>query len=178
MQPQEGVISATGGETEVPEGDAFRIPKCLSERHRGLLKATSDDWARGTIRELKCQLCPGAAFCNWEDFKRHCNLMEAHPLRISFCSYCGDFFARADSLARHCRSRPPECLGVTPDEALTKRRETERVHVKFQEKLERYLRTNEEIGSPFAQTIKEMYPGSSKRGSRQQSRPKSPKLKP
>jgi hypothetical protein len=89
-------------------------------------------------------------------------------LRISFCGYCGDFFARADSLARYCRNRPPECLGVTPDEALTKRRETERVHVKFQEKLERYLRTNEEIGSPFAQ---EMYPGSSsKRGSRQQSR--------
>ena len=174
-EPQEVIISAMGGETEAAERGAFRIPKRFSERHRGLLNATSDDWARGTIRELKCRLCPEAAFSNWEDFKRHCDLMEAHPLRISFCDYCGDFFARMDSLARHCKSRPPECLGVTPDEALVKRRETERVHGEFQQKLECCLRTNKEIGTPFAQTIKEMYPGSSKRGSRQQSRLKAPK---
>ena len=58
VQPQEGAISATSGETELPEGDAFRIAKRLSKRHRGLLKAISDDWARGTNRELKCQPSP------------------------------------------------------------------------------------------------------------------------
>ena len=175
VQPQEAIISAMGGETEAAERGAFRIPKHFSKRHRGLLNATSDDWARGAIRELKCRLCPGAAFSNWEDFKRHCDLMKAHPLRVSFCGYCGDFFARMDLLAWHCKSRPPECLGVTPDEALVKCRETERVHGEFQQKLECCLRTNKEFGTPFAQTIKEMYLGSSKRGSRQQSRLKEPK---
>jgi hypothetical protein len=173
-QPQLVISSAKDGEQEEAESDPFRIPKRLGERHRGLLKATSDDWARGTVRELKCRLCPGAAFSNWEDFKRHCDLMEAHPLKISFCGFCGDFFARADSQARHCKSRPPECLGVTPVEALAKRVETERIHREFQEKLERCLRDDEDIGTPFSQMIKEMFPGSSKRGSRQQSRLKAP----
>jgi len=31
------------------------------------------------IFELKCRLCPDAAFGNWEDFKRHCDLMEVQP---------------------------------------------------------------------------------------------------
>ena len=174
VQPQEA-ISSTSGIEEDAAGELFKIPKRLSERHKGLLKATPEDWTRGAIREPKCRLCPGAAFSNWEDFKRHCDLMEAHPLRISFCGYCGDFFARADSLARHRKNRPPECLSVTLEEALAKRRETERVHAEFQEKLERCLGTEEVIETPFAQTVKEMFPGSSKRGSRQQSRLKAQK---
>lgn len=163
------------GEREDAERDRFRIPKRLSQRHTGLLEATSDNWERGTIRELKCRLCPGAAFGNWEDFKRHCDLMEAHPLKISFCSFCGDFFARTDSLERHCKSRPPQCLNVTPEEAETKRGMTEQVHKEFQERLEHCLETGEDIGISFAQMIKDMYPKSSKRGSRQQSRLKMPK---
>ena len=174
-QPQLVVSSAKDGEQEEAESGPFRIPKRLGERHRGLLKAATDDWARETILELKCRLCPGAAFSYWEDFKRHCDLMEAHPLKIFFCGFGGDFFARADSLARHCKNRPPEYLGVTPVEALAKRVETERVHGEFQEKLGRCLRDDEDIGTPFSQTIKEMFPGSSKRGSRQQSRLKAPR---
>jgi hypothetical protein len=45
---------------------------------------------------------------------------------------------------------------------------TEKEPGTFMEKLERCLKTNEEIGTPFAQIInlKKMYPGSSRRGSR------------
>jgi hypothetical protein len=153
----------------------FKIPKRLSQRHRGLLGATSEDLARGTVRELKCQLCPSAGFSNWEDFRRHCNFMEAHPLKILFCRHCGDFFARSDSLERHQKNRPPECHDVTPAEAEVKRMETKRVHEAFKKRLEQCLETDERIGTPFAQIIKAMYPNSSKRGSRQQCRVKESK---
>jgi len=96
--------------------------------------------------------------------------MEAHPASISFCDHCGDFFARRDSLKRHYKSRPIECRDVTPAVAETKRRETVRVHGEFEERLDRCLKSNEEIGRPFARIIREMYPNSSKRGSRQQNR--------
>jgi len=164
-----------GGMEEDARGDLFMIPKRLSERHRGFLDATPDEWERRTVREPKCKLCPGVAFSKWEDFKRHCDFTEVHPLRISFCGYCGDFFARVDSLARHCKNRPPECLSATPEEAQEKRRETERVHADFKEKLGRCLRTEEVMETHFAQTIKEMFPGSSKRDTRKQSRLEAPK---
>jgi hypothetical protein len=177
VQPQEIISSKRDKRHEGARGDLFRIPKRLSERYRGLLKATPEDWARGAVRERKCRLCPDAGFSKWEDFKRHCDLMEAHPRRISFCPDCGDFFARGDSLARHCKNRPPECLGATKEEAQSKQKETERVHGEFLEKLERCLGTEEGIETPFAQIIKDMFPGSSKRGSRQQSRLKVPESK-
>ncbi|KAH9993485.1 hypothetical protein BJV74DRAFT_833033 [Russula compacta] len=101
--------------------------------------------------------------------------MEAHPLEISFCKRCGDFFARRDSLERHCKSRPPGCLNVSPDQAQVKRRETARAHQEFQEKLEECLKSGEDIGLPFAQIVKKMYPTSTKRGSRQQNRLREPK---
>jgi hypothetical protein len=47
-------------------------------------------------------------------------------------------------------------------------KETEKERIKFQGKLEDCLKTNQEIGTPFARIIKK-YPGSSKRGSQQQS---------
>jgi len=165
----------------VPEeaeiSNRFYIPRGLDARHRALLDATSDDWARGTVRILKCRLCPGAGFSNWDIFKRHCSTMEAHPDKISFCRHCGDFFARSDSLIRHYDSRPHECRNVSPAMAETKRRETERIHAECEERLERCLRTNEDIGRPFTQIIKKMYPDSSKRGSRQQNRLKEPRLR-
>jgi hypothetical protein len=158
-------------EPEVEENNiVFYIPRSLDPRHRGLLDATSDDWARGTVRVLKCRFCPDAGLSNWEIFRRHCDAMEAHPNEISFCKYCGDFFARIDSLSRHCYSRPQECRNVSPAKAEMKRRETERVHAECEERLKRCLKTNEDIGKPFAQIIKEMYPKSSKKGSRQQNR--------
>jgi hypothetical protein len=47
---------------------------------------------------------------------------------------------------------------------------TEQVHKEFQERLKRCLKDNGEIGELFSQTIKKVFPKSSKRGSRQQNR--------
>ena len=170
-EPQEVSSGATDGEQgEDAEGALFRIPKRLSERHSGLLGATAEDWARAVVRELKCNLCPEAGFCNWEGFKRHCGQSEAHPSKVWFCDFCGDFFARIDSLKRHRKDRPAECLSVSPDEALAKRRATEKAHREFEARLTRCLKTGEDIGDPFSQIIIDMFPDSSKRGSRQQNR--------
>jgi len=157
------------------EDGHFRIPKRLNQRHRSLLDATLDDVARGTIQELKCRLCPEAGFSNWDNFKRHCDEMEAHPLKILFCGYCGDFFARKDTLVRHEENRPPECFSVTEAEAAVKRTETKKVHDAFQEKLEKCLGNSGEAWTPFSQIILAIFPDSSKKGSRQQCRTKAPK---
>ena len=172
VQPQEVSSSGTevGQEDEDAEGALFSIPKRLSQRHSGLLNATAEDWARAFVRVLKCKLCPDAGFCNWEGFKRHCDQSEAHPFRLSFCELCGDFFARIDSLKRHRESPPAECLCVPPEVALAKRRATEIAHRNFLERLERCLETGEDIGDPFSKIIMDMFPDSSKRGSRQQNR--------
>ena len=143
--------------------DLFQIPSNFHEGYRILLAATRADWTRGAVDEIKCRLCHDSWFTKWEDFKRHCKVTEAHPLEISFCEHCGDFFARTDSLKRH-RSRPPyECLNVTSDRAEEKRRETEREHGEFMGRVERSLTTGEEIGAPFAHIIKQKYPESSKK---------------
>jgi hypothetical protein len=173
VQPQEMNSSATEGEHDADvdaERVLFPIPKRLSKRHRRLLNATAADSTRAFVHVLKCKLCPDAGFCSWEVFKRHCDQSEAHPRKLSFCEFCGDFFARSDSLKRHRESRPPECLSVSPEEALAKRRATERAHREFEERLEHCLKTGEDIGDPFSQIIMEMFPDSSKRGSRQQNR--------
>lgn len=60
-----------------------------------------------------------------EDFKRHCNTKEKYPLKIFFCDDCGDFFACPDSLERHRRKPPAECLSVTCEKADEKRRDAE-----------------------------------------------------
>jgi hypothetical protein len=145
------------------EGNLFQIPSDFHAGYRILLAATEADWTRGAVDEIRCRLCADSGFTKWDDFKRHCKTTEAHPLEISFCKHCGDFFARTDSLKRH-RKRPPyECLDVTPVRAEEKRRETEREHREFMGRVERSLTTGEEIGTPFAQIIKRMYPESSKK---------------
>src|SRR5260221_7409957 len=50
-------------------------------------------------------------------------------------------FAHFDSLKRHRENPPPECLSVSPEVALAKRRATERAHRDFQERLKRCLKT-------------------------------------
>ncbi len=130
----------------------FRIPKRLGQRHRDLLRAKSDDWERGIVGMLKCRLCPDAAFTNWEDYKRHCNFSEAHPLNIHFCKYCGDFFARTDSLKRHQTSRPPECLSASPTEADVKRQATNKAYETFKNKLEGFLRVKRRSGPQSARS--------------------------
>jgi hypothetical protein len=150
--------------------ELFKIPPRLKERHRALLAATQADWERAAVDMLKCRLCPDADFSDFEDFKRHCETSEAHPSKISFCSNCGDFFARGDALKRHQDKPPRECVKAMADKADLKRRETVRAHKAFEERLARWLKTGEEIGMPFAHLIKEMFPDSSKKGSKQQSR--------
>jgi hypothetical protein len=150
--------------------ELFKIPPRLKERHRALLAATQANWECAVVEMLKCRLCPDADFSDFEDFKRHCDTSEAHPSKISFCNHCGDFFARRDGLKRHHDKPPGECINAVADKAELKRRETVRAHKAFEEKLARWLRTGEEIGMPFAHLIKEMFPNSSKKGSKQQSR--------
>jgi hypothetical protein len=145
------------------ESHIFQIPSDFHEKYRILLAATEVDRTRGAVGEIKCRLCPNSEFTKWDDFKRHCKTTEAHPLEISFCDHCGDFFARSDSLKRH-RNRPPcECLNVTPERAEEKRRETAREHGEFLRRVGRSLTTGEEIETPFAQIIKRKYPESSKK---------------
>jgi hypothetical protein len=147
----------------VQKDDHFKIPKKFKVEHKALLAATEADWARGAIREIKCRLCPDTELKKWEDFKRHCNTMEAHPLKISFCESCGDFFARVDSLERHRNNPPPECRSVAPERAGAKRRETQKAHDEFLARLQEFLRTGEGIWMPFSQVIKLKYPKSSKK---------------
>jgi hypothetical protein len=122
---------------------------------------------------LKCRLCPGADFSDFDDFKRHCDSAEAHPAKISFCDRCGDFFARWDALIRHKKKPPMECTSVAQDKADLKRRVTEEVYEEFKGRLALWMRTGKDVGKPFAQAIKEMFPESSKKGCREQSRCKS-----
>jgi hypothetical protein len=167
------IDSAVQQEQEQQQEDArdeyFKIPGKFKVGYKALLAATQDDWARGAIREIRCRLCPDTKFKTWEDFKRHCNTMEVHPLRISFCDKCGDFFARSDSLKRHFKNPPLECRSVTLARACVKRRETEKAHDKFRARLEGFWRTGEDIGKPFWHIIKDMYPKSSKKYKREQS---------
>ena len=176
-QEEEKVYSVDDNTLETTEINPFKfdIPKRLNLKYRPFLEATSEDFARGTLHVLKCKLCPGADFSTWDDFVRHCKTTEAHPLKIVFCDRCGDFFARCDSLSRHAKNPPPECLGVALREAEDKRNETRRRHEEFKKHLGHYLETPGGIWTPFSQIIKEKYPDSSKRGSRQRSRLQTPK---
>ena len=141
----------------------FKISRKLKPAHRELLVATEVDLARGVVQDIKCRICPNTPFKTWEDYKRHCDTAEVHPLELSFCDLCGDFFARKDALVRHRKHPPAECKKVTPEEAAAKRRETKRAHVEFVGHLRECLKTGEDIGKGFTQIIKEKYPESSKK---------------
>jgi hypothetical protein len=156
-------------EEQVDSGP-FRIPRRMEERHQALLAATPADWRRETVDLLKCRLCPRADFNGWEDFKRHCDTAEAHPWEIAFCDRCGDFFARNDSLSRHRRQPPKACTSVSADRAEFKQRETNRVLEEFKARLDRSMTTGERLGTPFSYIIKVMFPESSKKRCKEQSR--------
>ena len=155
------------------EEKLFRNDK-LTPTQKALLNATKT--ASGI--DIKCRLCPETHLKSLQDFKRHCNTAEAHPLEISFCDGCGDFFARKDSLRRHQNKPPPECKRLTKEEAEKmskeaekmrkeaekKRRETQMAHEDFLRGLEECLKTDDlKDFVPFSQIIKEKYPGSSKK---------------
>ena len=147
------------------EDDLFQIPKHLNKVHRALLMATGTELAHGTIFQLRCRLCPELRFKGWSEFKRHSDTAEAHPLKIWFCERSGDFFARPDSLARHSKNPPRQCLDIAPEKAREKRQVTESEHEEFKKRLEQYQETGERIGKSFALIIKELYPHSSKKKS-------------
>ncbi|KAI0284877.1 hypothetical protein BC826DRAFT_1053745 [Russula brevipes] len=126
------------------KGEMWHQPNSTA---RALLDAKPADWARGTVRVLKCKLCPDAGFKNWADFKRHCDKMETHPREIEFCETCGDFFARPDSLRRHRKSRPLRCTRVDENTAKEKRRKTIDAYETFKARLEQCLETGGTSGS-------------------------------
>ncbi len=137
----------------------FEIPRRFKHGYKMLLQASESDFARGAIEVIKCRVCPDAKFLNFQQFKRHCDFTEAHPLVIHFCNLCGNFFARPDALGRHRRDRPPECRKVTLEMAAQKHRETEEAHEEFI----RRLNSGQDIGKPFSEIIKEKFPESSKK---------------
>jgi hypothetical protein len=141
------------------EDTKISLPRKLKPVHMALLKDLKD----GKVPEIKCRLCPDTELKTWEEFKRHCETNEAHPLKISFCDSCGDYFARGDSLGRHRKTPPRECKEVKPEKAAEKRRETQLAHDKFLETLEECLRTGKDVVMPFSQIIKGKYPESSKK---------------
>jgi hypothetical protein len=151
---------------EVEQG-CLMIPKGFREEYQALLAATQADWARGAVEEINCRLCPKAKFNNWGQFKRHCDCTESHPLRISFCEYCGDYFARSDSCQRHRENRPAECHRMSSERAAAKRKETVEAHKAFLKMLKAKAFAGEEvIGISFSKTMKGKCPDSSKKRSK------------
>ena len=157
-------------ELEQGEGDLFRISTTPKEKYQTLLAATQADWKRGAVGVLKCRLCHGMGFRDWERFMRHCDMTKADPWSSPFCARRGDFFARSDSLWRDRNNPPSVCIEVTPDETELKRRETNRVHEEFKEWEKHCPETGEDLGTPFSHIIKHMFPESSKKRSREQCR--------
>ena len=114
------------------------------------------------------------------DFKRHCNTLDAYPLKspqkvifklkITFCDDYANFFACTDLLEQHRGNPLAKCLCVIPPKANATRRETQRVHNDFKERQEGFLETGILLSQIFN------YPDSSKkpRGGRNQSRLKGP----
>ncbi len=141
----------------------FKIPRIFKPMHRLLLQASEADFARGAVQAIKCRVCPGTTVKDFGDFKRHCNTSETHPLEIHFCGRCGEYFARHDSLKRHSDKPPDECLRVTQEEAAEKCRVTEEEHQKFVQKLGHGLVTGGDIGPPFFQIMRKIYPKSVKK---------------
>jgi len=143
--------------------DLFVIPRKFKRAYKLFLQASEADLARGAVQAIKCRLCPDTKLKDFEEFKRHCRSTEKHPLKIRFCDCCGDFFARQDSLKRHCKLPPVQCLKVTPVKAAEKRRVTKEEHKAFIWRLKHGLMTGDDIGRPFCQIIKKKYPESSKK---------------
>jgi hypothetical protein len=172
-QPEPVAAQATEGESEEGEADEarFTIPKLNDDsKYKMMLNDTPADLARGTI----CRLCPDSAFSNWEGYKRHCDSSDKHPWTIHFCRHCGDFFARSDARKRHEAHRPPECRTANAADAEAKRTGTEEVHAQFRLQLRESLLNGEATVMDFSLVIKGLYPNTSKRGSRMQTRRKAP----
>ena len=153
-------------QVQAQEDKLFEIPQDFETGHKALLAAKQTDWARGAVKEIKCRFCPDARLNTWDRFKRHCETSEVHPLKIYLCDDCGDYFGRIDSLKRHHEHQPAKCVDVPPEKASEKCRMTQDAHDKFIARLEGCVGTCKDIGMPFSQIIKNMYPESSKKRKR------------
>jgi hypothetical protein len=167
VKPADGpIVEGSGEEKAVQHSDSTEQgqqrhrPKEMSPEHRALLVPVR---VSGEIAEYRCRLCPNTYLKTWDDFKRHCDYTETHPLKIAFCDKCGDYFARPDSLKRHLKSPPAACHRVQDKEAVAKRRKTQEAHKEFVDRLKMFMVTGEKFGVPFCDIIKELYPDSSKK---------------
>ncbi|KAH9018793.1 hypothetical protein EDB83DRAFT_175080 [Lactarius deliciosus] len=140
----------TGGSAEGGDG-LYAIPRTLTERQRLMLQTTEDDVERGAVRVIKCKLCPTAELGSWQCFRRHCKASENHPAELVFCDRCGDHFGRRDSKKRHNGKKyQEECHATPQDHAEWKKMTVKRLFEDFSAKIERCLRTGEELGPRFA----------------------------
>ncbi|KAH9042970.1 hypothetical protein EDB83DRAFT_2677532 [Lactarius deliciosus] len=140
----------TGGSAEGGDG-RYAIPRTLTERQRLMLQTTEDDVERGAVRVIKCKLCPTTELGSWQCFRRHCKTSENHPAELVFCDRCGDHFGCRDSKKRHNGKRyQEECHATPQDHAEWKKMTVKRLFEDFSAKIERCLRTGEELGPRFA----------------------------
>jgi hypothetical protein len=101
-------------------GTAFKRTLCrpnadfhrYSSPHTNLYEATSIK-ASATAKitgdvdggVIECKLCSTVELSSWQCFRRHCDTSEDHPVKLTFCNRCGNYFGRQDSKRRHKRTR-------------------------------------------------------------------------
>ena len=141
-------------ESDRPGGKGlFRIPAWLTERQDLMLQTIQADLERQAVESIRCKLCPNTRLSSWVDFERHCDTSEKHPLALFFCDRCGIYFGREDSLRRHINTNTKACQEATEDQAALRRQVTEQLFNDFNPRVDRCLRTGEDVGHLFAEII-------------------------
>ena len=147
IELQSGRIAGGGEEHAIPRTLTKRR---LTDRQRSMLQT---DLEGGVIR---CKLCPNVKLSSWQCYRRHCDTSRDHPAKLTFCDRCGEYFGRQDSKRRHNTKEYQEKCRATPrDKAELKKRGVERIFEDFNQKLERCLKTGEELCTRFAVMITE-----------------------
>ncbi|KAI9441859.1 hypothetical protein H4582DRAFT_1935452 [Lactarius indigo] len=142
----------------------YAIPIKLTRRQRLMLRTTEDEEERKAVRVIKCKLCPDVELNSWPCFRRHCNMSEDHPIKLTFCSRCGDHFARQDSKKRHEEKKYQEECHMTPSHEANRKKETIVQLLKdFNVELERRLSNGEEPGRRFPVIAQKNVPTTSKK---------------
>jgi hypothetical protein len=144
-----------GGSTEGQDG-RYPIPSNLTYRQLMMLRITEDEARHGAVNIINCKFCLDVALGSWPSYQRHCDGSEDHPVELTFCDQCGDHFARLDSWNRHVGKKDGnDCVKTSSDDAKRKKRRTKRRFDDFNAKMERCLRTGEELGKRFAEIAQE-----------------------
>ena len=141
VEPAEGQPTLIEGSVEVevmyPIGSSeqqqeqqgvkkFPFPKTFKPVHKALLASTPQDWSDGGIDQIQCKLCPGTELKGWEEFKRHCGTVEAHPFIIMFCDNCGASSRVAIRSSGTARNRLLSAVGSHPSGARRPMRSTKK----------------------------------------------------